>query len=103
MGLLALVGLLNYWFEIYNPIFKYIWPPLIWELVSTLQVLYPFLVIWMDNLPRKIVKWILVHYLIFVYSWIPIVFISFFGKTRISWSHTLHTRSISYAEILRNR
>ena len=104
MGLFSVVALVDMLvLDIYNPIFKYLWPPLVWELVSTLQILYPFLVIWIDKLPRKVLKWTLIHYLLFMYSWIPIVFISFFGKTRTSWSHTLHTRSISYAEISRNK
>lgn len=104
MGIFSVFGLVDSLLvDIYTPIFKHIWPPLLWELVITLQLLTPFLVIWMDNLPRKVFKWILIHYLFFVYSWIPIVFICFFGKTRISWSHTLHTRSIRIADIARNR
>lgn len=100
MGFFTIVGLLNaYAFNIFTPIFQYIWPPFVWELVSTLQLLYPFLVIWMDNLPRKVVKWTFIHYPFFLYAWIPIVFLAFFGKTRTAWCHTLHTRNISYADI----
>lgn len=104
MGLFSIVGVINTCFvEIYTPIFPYIWPPMVWELVCTLQILYPFLVIWMDDLPRAVIKWTFIHYLIFVYSWIPIMFLCFFGKTRVAWSHTLHTRSISIAEMGRHR
>jgi len=104
MGLFTLVGFIDLFIiDLYTTIFKFIWPPLIWELVSTLQIIYPFLVIWMDRLPRNVIKWMVFHYLIFVYSWVPIVFLSFFGSTRVSWSHTLHTRSISYADITRQR
>lgn len=105
MGIFTFLGIIDGYMgiDLYHSIFKYIWPPLVWELVSSLQVMYPFLVIWLDRLPRSVIKWTFVHYLFFVYSWIPIVFISFFGKTRVSWSHTLHTRGISYADILRNR
>jgi len=104
MGLFTLVGFIDLFIiDLYTTIFKFIWPPLIWELVSTLQIIYPFLVIWMDRLPRNVIKWMIFHYLIFVYSWVPIVFLSFFGSTRVSWSHTLHTRSISYADITRQR
>ncbi len=101
MGFFTLMGFIDaFVLDIYTPIFKYIWPPLLWELVSTLQIIYPFLVIWMDKLPHQVIKWTIAHYLIFVYSWIPIVFLSFFGKTRVAWSHTQHTRSISYAEVM---
>lgn len=105
MGIFTILGVVDGYLgiDLYHSIFRYIWPPLVWELVSSLQVMYPFLVIWLDRLPRSVIKWTFVHYLFFVYSWIPIVFISFFGKTRVSWSHTLHTRGISYADVLRNR
>lgn len=104
MGFFSVIGVLDALVvDIYTPIFQYIWPPMMWELVSTLQILYPFLVLWMDNLPRRIVKWAFIHYPLFVYSWIPIVFLSFFGKTRTSWSHTMHTRGMSLAETIRNR
>lgn len=104
MGVFTILGVLNmYLFDIFTPIFSYIWPPFLWELVSSLQIMYPFLVIWLDRLPKGVIKWTFVHYLLFIYSWVPIVFISFFGSTRTAWSHTLHTRSISYAEIARER
>lgn len=100
MGIFTIMGFVDACIlNIYTSVFKFIWPPLLWELVSTLQIIYPFLVIWMDNHPRQAIKWSIFHYLFFVYSWIPIVFLSFFGKTRVSWSHTLHTRNISYAEV----
>lgn len=89
--------------DIYTPIFNKIWPPMLWELVITLQLLNPFLVMWVDNLPRKVFKWIPIHYLLFMYSWIFIVFISFFRKTSEFWSHTLHTRNIGINDITRNR
>lgn len=104
MGVFSVIGLFDaFVVNIYTPVFRYIWPPLLWELVFSLQILYPFLVIWIDKLPRRVVKWTFFHYLFFVYSWIPIMCISFFGKTRVSWSHTLHTRSIHLADIVKQR
>lgn len=104
MGVCTIIGLIDGFFiDIYTPIFKYLWPPLIWKLVSVTQIIYPFLVIWIDGLPRKVIKWSFLHYYIFIYSWFPIVLISFFGKRRNSWYHTLHTRNISYADIFRDR
>ncbi len=104
MGLLGIIGLVDaFIFDIYNPIFGLIWPPILWELVYALQLMYPFLVIWVDKLPRGVIKWSIFHYPIFLYSWTVIIFLNFFGKTRVSWSHTVHTRSISYADILKNR
>ncbi|MDX9871920.1 MAG: glycosyltransferase family 2 protein [Clostridia bacterium] len=103
MGLCTVLGLLNTQLPLYTPLFHLIWPPLLWELVSTLQLLYPFLVIWIDHLPKQVVKWTFLHYPLFVYSWIPIITLSLFAKTRVSWSHTVHTRSIKYADIVRQR
>jgi cellulose synthase/poly-beta-1,6-N-acetylglucosamine synthase-like glycosyltransferase len=103
MGFFSILGLLNFKFPLYTPIFQYIWPPFLWALVSTLQLMYPFLVMWIDKLPKRVIKWTFVHYLIFVYSWIPIITISLFAKTRVSWSHTVHTRNINYADIIRER
>ena len=104
MGIFFVIGFIDaFVVDIYTPIFKNIWPSLLWRIVVCYQLLTPFLVMWMDHLPRKVLKWILVHYLVFMYSWILIVFISFFSKTRTFWSHTLHTRSIGIDDITRNR
>ncbi|MDD2401883.1 MAG: glycosyltransferase family 2 protein [Clostridia bacterium] len=101
VGIFTAIGFIGTYapVDMYTPIFKHLWPPLLWSLVSTLQIIYPFLVIWFDKLPRKAIKWTVAHYPIFVYSWIPIMCICFFKKTNVSWSHTLHTRNISYADI----
>lgn len=104
IGISGIIGVVDALIiDIYTPIFNIIWPPLLWELVFSLQLMYPFLVIWLDKLPKKVIKWSILHYPLFLYSWTIIVFLSFFGKTRVLWSHTVHTRSISYAEVLKNR
>lgn len=104
MFFFSIFSIINYRFvPIYTPIFQFIWPPLLWELVSTLQLIYPFLVIWIDKLPKQVIKWTFLHYLFFLYSWIPIMTISLFAKTRVSWSHTVHTRNISYTDVVRER
>ncbi len=89
--------------NIYTPIFALIWDPVIWRIVSSFHILYPFIVFWMDKEPRGVLRWIPFHYPLFVYSWIPIIFICFFGKTRVEWAHTLHTRGIRYGEIIKNQ
>ncbi len=104
IGIFTLFGVIDALFvDIYHSIYKIIWPPLMWELVYVLQIMYPFLVIWLDKLPKKVIKWSFIHYPLFLYSWTLIVFRSFFSKTRVPWSHTLHTRNISYAEVLKHR
>ena len=50
------------------------------------------------------VKWkawlYLLLYPVFIYSWIPIVFIGFLHRNEHEWSHTQHTRALSYDELM---
>ena len=39
-------------------------------------------------------------YPIFVYSWIPITMAGFIHRHEHAWSHTLHTRNISFNDVL---
>ncbi len=52
------------------------------------------------------VKWkawlYLLLYPFFIYSWIPIVFIGFLHRNEHEWSHTQHTRALSYDELMGN-
>ena len=42
----------------------------------------------------------LILYPIFIYSWIPITFIGFLHRNDHEWSHTKHTRALSYQDIM---
>lgn len=42
----------------------------------------------------------LILYPVFIYSWIPITFLGFLDRNQHEWSHTKHTRSLSYQDIL---
>jgi hypothetical protein len=39
-------------------------------------------------------------YPLFVYSWIPITFVGFWHRNDREWSHTEHTRGLSYDEMI---
>jgi cellulose synthase/poly-beta-1,6-N-acetylglucosamine synthase-like glycosyltransferase len=39
-------------------------------------------------------------YPVFIYSWIPIVFLGFLHRNEHEWSHTKHTRALSYDELI---
>ncbi|MEX5284285.1 glycosyltransferase family 2 protein [Selenomonas sputigena] len=41
-------------------------------------------------------------YPVFIYSWIPIIFLGFIHRNEHEWSHTQHTRSMSYDDIVGN-
>ncbi len=49
------------------------------------------------------VKWkawlYLLLYPVFIYSWIPIVFLGFLHRNEHEWSHTQHTRSMRYEDL----
>ena len=42
----------------------------------------------------------LLLYPIFIYSWIPIIFLGFIHRNEHEWSHTKHTRAVSYEELM---
>ena len=42
----------------------------------------------------------LLLYPIFMYSWIPIVFLGFIHRDEHEWNHTKHTRSMTYEELM---
>ncbi len=50
------------------------------------------------------VKWkawlYLLLYPVFIYSWIPIVFLGFLHRNEHEWSHTQHTRALTYEEFM---
>jgi hypothetical protein len=41
-------------------------------------------------------------YPVFIYTWIPIIFLGFIHRNEHEWSHTKHTRSMSYDDIMGN-
>jgi cellulose synthase/poly-beta-1,6-N-acetylglucosamine synthase-like glycosyltransferase len=43
----------------------------------------------------------LILYPLFIYSWIPITFLGFLDRHEHEWSHTKHTRALSYDEVVK--
>jgi hypothetical protein len=41
-------------------------------------------------------------YPVFIYSWIPIIFLGFIHRNEHEWSHTKHTRAMSMDDIVGN-
>ncbi|MBQ9365648.1 MAG: glycosyltransferase family 2 protein [Schwartzia sp.] len=44
----------------------------------------------------------LILYPVFIYSWIPIVFLGFLHRNEHEWSHTQHTRAMTYNEFIKD-
>ncbi|GBG56147.1 glycosyl transferase [Sporomusaceae bacterium FL31] len=96
--------LASYFYHIvpfYTNIFYKVLPLEVWTVIAVGQYVLPVIVLMMIRANWK--SWIyLVFYPLFVYSWIPITFLGFLHRNEREWSHTQHTRSISYQEILIN-
>ncbi|SPF56966.1 Glycosyl transferase 2 family protein [Candidatus Desulfosporosinus infrequens] len=86
----------------YTHVFTLVMPWTGWQILSAIQYLYPVAALALDRLPwRAYVGLIL--YPLFIYSWIPIVFLGFINRNDKQWSHTKHTRSISIEDVVKQK
>jgi len=86
----------------YTHVFTLVMPWTGWQILSAIQYLYPVAALALDRIPwRAYVGLIL--YPLFIYSWIPIVFLGFIHRKDKQWSHTKHTRSISIDEVVKQK
>ncbi|CVK19694.1 MULTISPECIES: glycosyltransferase family 2 protein [Sporomusa] len=94
--------LLNYVYYItpfYTNILFMVLPIEVWRIIAIGQYLFPIIVLAKIRASWK--TWVYsIFYPLFVYSWIPITFLGFLHRNDRSWSHTPHTRSLSYHEII---
>ena len=52
----------------------------------------------------KLKAWFyLLLYPLFIYSWLPIIFLGFIKRNDHEWAHTEHTRSMSYKDFVKKR
>lgn len=83
----------------YTNILYMILPIEVWTIIAVGQYIFPVIVLAKIRAPLKC--WFyMIFYPLFVYSWIPITFLGFIHRNDRVWSHTQHTRSMSYREIL---
>ncbi len=83
----------------YTNILYDILPFEVWTIIGIGQYIFPVLVLAKINASRK--SWFyMLLYPVFVYSWIPITLIGFWHRNDHEWSHTQHTRSMSYRDVL---
>ena len=73
-----------------------------WQAISIAIAVSPVIAMLLDRIPLKAYLGLLL-YPVFMYSWIPIIFIGFFHRHHKEWVHTQHTRSIRYNEILKEK
>ena len=95
----VLLNYLCYITPFYTNIFFEILPVEVWTLVGIGQYAFPMIVLAKIRASWK--SWFyLIFYPLFIYSWIPITVMGFIHRHEREWSHTQHTRSMSYKEVL---
>ncbi len=94
-----LCNLVNMKYYFYTNIFNYYVPMELWIIVCIWQYILPLVILWKVNASPKTWMYFLL-YPVFIYSWIPITVLGFIDRKKCEWSHTVHTRSISYKEML---
>ena len=67
--------------------------------ITIVQYVLPMIVLIKVHAKPKAWFYLLL-YPIFIYSWIPIVFMGFIHRNDHEWSHTKHTRALSYSEFM---
>ena len=91
----AVLASINSYLPFYTNILNAIVPVQIWTIIGVGQYLIPVIVFLQIKVPPK--SWAyLIIYPIFMYSWIPVNFLGFKDRHKMKWSHTLHTRALSY-------
>jgi cellulose synthase/poly-beta-1,6-N-acetylglucosamine synthase-like glycosyltransferase len=63
------------------------------------QYILPMIILIKIHAKRKAWFYLLL-YPVFIYSWIPIIFLGFIHRNEHEWSHTKHTRALSYDELM---
>lgn len=82
----------------YTSIYK-LMPEQIIYFVMFGQYLLPVIILMKIHVKAKAWFYLLL-YPLFMYSWIPIVFLGFLHRNEHEWSHTKHTRALSYDEFM---
>ena len=83
----------------YTNIINIILPIEVMKAIAIGQYVFPVLILARIGASGK--TWLyLLLYPVFVYSWIPITILGFIHRNDHEWSHTVHTRSMSYKDVL---
>ncbi|WP_346354229.1 glycosyltransferase family 2 protein [Azotosporobacter soli] len=78
----------------------YDWLPWqVWQIIGVGQYVFPMIILAKINASKT--SWRnMILYPLFIYSWIPITVLGFIYRNHRVWSHTQHTRAISYQDIM---
>jgi len=87
------------WFPFYTNILYQLLPMEVWTIIAVGQYVFPMIILAQIHVTWK-TWYYLLYYPLFIYSWIPITVIGFFHRHDHEWSHTAHTRSMRYQDVL---
>ena len=86
-------------YPFYTNVLYAILPLEVWTLIGIGQYIFPMIVLFKIHASFK--SWMyLLLYPLFIYSWIPITVLGYIHRHDHEWSHTAHTRGISFNEVL---
>jgi len=95
----VILSYLYHIYPFYTNILYIVLPLEIWTIIGIGQYIFPVLVL--AKIKAGFKSWLyLILYPLFVYSWIPITVLGFWHRHDHEWSHTAHTRSLNYRDIL---
>ena len=97
--LFVLLSMIHQQVPFYTNILFYVLPGEVWAVVAVGQYIFPLVVLTRIHAPLK--SWFyMLLYPLFIYSWVPITFIGYLHRHDKSWSHTPHSRSLSYHDVI---
>ena len=86
-------------YPFYTNILERVLPLEVWTILAFGQYIFPVIILAKIRANWKCWLYLLM-YPVFVYSWIPITFLCFLHRHERVWSHTQHTRALSYQDML---
>ena len=86
-------------FPFYTNVLYALLPYHVWQVIGVAQYAIPAIILFKINAAPK--SWFYtLFYPLLLYSWVPITILGFFHRHEHVWSHTIHTRSISFNDVL---
>lgn len=87
--------------QFYTSIYSFM-PSQLMTAIMIGQYLLPMIIL--IKVKAKLKAWFyLLFYPIFIYSWIPIIFLGFVNRNNHEWAHTEHTRAMSYKDFMKEK
>ena len=95
----VLLSMIHQHVPFYTNILYTILPGEVWAVVAIGQYIFPLIVLTKIRAPLK--SWFyMLLYPVFIYSWVPVTFIGYRHRHDKNWSHTPHSRGLSYHEVM---